>query len=106
MQNSTGGNFEKTAFSKHFDSDVFSTVRELTPVWVKSGSGRGVGGVTPNRELIYLGQLEAITKEIRRFRNFYAAKTADILVGVSGFEPEASWTRIRSGIETKVYCVH
>ena len=45
--------------------------------------------------VIYLGQLETFTKEIRRFCNFYVTKTADILVGVSGFEPEASWTRTK-----------
>ncbi len=89
------GDFEKGAFSEHLKSDDFSTVREVTPVWVRSGSDGGVGRFCPIREVIYLGQLEAFTKEIRRFRNIYAAKTADSLVGVSGFEPEASWTRTK-----------
>ncbi len=53
------------------------------------------GGFEAIRGVIILGQLEGFVKEIRRFRNFYAAKTADSLVGVSGFEPEASWTRTK-----------
>ncbi len=93
-------------FSEHMKSDDFSTVREVTPVWVKSGSVGEWGGFAPIRRLIYLGQLEASTKEIHRFCNFYAAKTADSLAGVSGFEPEASWTQIRSGMKAVVLCVH
>ena len=63
-------------------------------------------GFGPIWEVIIWGHLDAFIIAIRRFCNFYAAKTADFVVGVSGFEPEASWTRIRSGIEKQEYCVH
>jgi len=36
------------------------------------------GGFDQNREVIYLGQLEAFTKEIHRFRNFYAEKNGGL----------------------------
>ncbi len=64
------------------------------------------GGFEAIRGVINLGQFQTVTKEIRRFRNFYAAKMADFVVGVPGFYPEASWTRIRSEMKIQVYCVH
>jgi len=62
-----------------------SSPTATTPDAVKRNIGikRHRGGFDQNREVIYLGQLEAFTKEIRRFRNFYAAKTADLLVRVA-----------------------
>lgn len=46
------------------------------------GQAEERGVFDPNWGLIYLGQFQPIVKEIRRFRNLYATKAADSLVGV------------------------
>ena len=43
----------------------------------------------------HLGQIGVLFNKNNRFWNFYAPKTVVLLVGVSGFEPEASWTRTK-----------
>ncbi len=56
------GDFEKGAFSEHLTSDDFSTVHEVTPVWVKSGSGGGSGRFCPNSGNDLLGTVSDLYK--------------------------------------------
>lgn len=84
------GVFRTFRISHFFDSSQNHS--RLGHIGVRSGYG---GAVDPNRSTIYLGQFKPLTKENSRFHNFYAVKTAVFLVGVSGFEPEVSWTRTK-----------
>ncbi len=84
----------------------FRRVVKSLPFGSNLGQAGEWGGFAQIRGVINWGQFQAVTKEIHHFCNFYAAKTADFVVGVSGFEPEASWTRIRSGMKIVVLCVH
>ena len=61
-------------------------------IWVKRGFWVGFA---LNRRWICLGQVEGLFDKNDRFQNFYAPKTVVFMVGVSGFEPEASWTRTK-----------
>ncbi len=97
---------KKRRFPNIWNQAFFRRFVKSLPFGSDLGQAGEWGGFAQIREVINLGQLEAFTKEIRHFRNIYVAKTADQLVGVSGFEPEASWTRIRPGMKIIVICVH
>ena len=70
----------------------FQKSSRLGQIWVKHGFERGSD---PNQRWVNWGKLEALFNKNSRIRNFYSVNTAVFMVGVSGFEPEASWTRTK-----------
>ncbi len=68
------------AFSEHLESGGFSTVREVTPVWVKSGSGRGVGRVFPNSGSDLFGAVGSYSKRNPPYSQLLCCKNG----GLSG----------------------
>ena len=64
----------------------------MSHIWARTGFR---DGFDPNCMRIILGKFVTKIDKNSRFRNFYAAKRLFSVVGVSGFEPEASWTRTK-----------
>ncbi len=69
-----GDDFEKTAFSEHLELGGFRAVRETVPVWVKSGSGRGVGRFCPNSGNDLLGTVSDLYKRNPPFSQLLRCK--------------------------------
>ena len=61
-------------------------------IWVKFGFRVGFD---PNRREFIWVRVEAYSIKITVFGTFAIQKRLFLLVGVSGFEPEASWTRTK-----------
>ena len=70
--------------------------QEKFPVWVKSGSNSVLGSeLTQTAGEVIWVKVEAYSIKITVFGTFAIQKRLFLLVGVSGFEPEASWTRTK-----------
>ena len=84
------GNFEP------LKENAYLEVQEKFPVWVKSGSNTVLGSDLTQTagESIWV-KVEAFSIKITVFGTFTIQKRLFLLVGVSGFEPEASWTRTK-----------
>ena len=84
------GNFEP------LKENAYLEVQEKFPVWVKSGSNTVLGSDLTQTagEFIWV-KVEAYSIKITVFGTFTIQKRLFLLVGVSGFEPEASWTRTK-----------
>ena len=84
------GNFEPLKAEAHLE------IRETVPVWVKSGSNKVLGADLPRTAGGFIWvMLEGYSIKITVFGTFTIQKRLFLLVGVSGFEPEASWTRTK-----------
>ena len=95
-------------------SIVISYTGEEFPVWVKSGSNTVLGSDLTQTagEFIWV-KVEAYSIKITVFGTFALQKRLFFVVGVSVFEPEASWTRNRPRskiqfctVHTELDCVH
>ena len=73
---------------------LFCTLQTI-PVWVIYGSDAETGGIVTHFMGAKIWVISTLIQQKQPFHNFYAVKTAVFLVGVSGFEPEASWTRTK-----------
>ncbi len=73
-----GDDFEKTAFSEHLELGGFRAVRETVPVWVKSGSGRGVGRFCPNSGNDLLGTVSDLYKRNPPFSQLLRCKNGGL----------------------------
>ncbi len=72
-----GAILKKRRFPNIWNRAVFGPLVKSLPFGSNLGQAGDWGGFAQIWEVINLEQLEAFTKEIRRFRNFYAVKTAD-----------------------------
>ena len=69
---------------------------ENLPVWVKSGSNKVLGtALTQTAGGFIWVSLEPYSIKTAVFATFTLQKRLFSMVGVSGFEPEASWTRTK-----------
>ena len=69
---------------------------ENLPVWVKSGSEAVLGTVETQTGGGFIWvRLESCSIKTAVFATFTLQKRLFFMVGVSGFEPEASWTRTK-----------
>ena len=81
--------------SEHQKKPLFG-FSENSPVWVKSGSNEVLGAVltqTAGESIWVRSELYSIKTAV--FATYTLQKRLFSMVGVSGFEPEASWTRTK-----------
>ena len=82
------GNFEP------LKEEAYLKIQETVPVWVKSGSNTVLASdLTQTAGGFIWVRLEDYSIKITVFGTFTLQKRLFSVVGVSGFEPEASWTR-------------
>ena len=73
--------------------EAYLEIRERVPVWVKSGSNKVLGSdLTQTAGEFIRVTLEAYSIKITVFGTFTIQKRLFLLVGVSEFECEPSWT--------------
>ena len=96
MRKSTGNILRKTGNFEPLKENAYLEVQEKFPVWVKSGSNTVLGSdLTQTAGGFIWVMLEGYWIKITVFGTFALQKRLFLLVGVSGFEPEASWTRTK-----------
>ena len=96
MRKSTGNILRKTGNFEPLKEEAYLEIQEKVPVWVKSGSNKALGSDLPRTAGGFiLVRLEDYSIKITVFGTFTIQKRLFLLVGVSGFEPEASWTRTK-----------
>ena len=76
--------------------EAYLGIQEKVPVWVKSGSNTVLGSdLTQTAGGFIWARLAGYSIKITVFGTFTLQKRLFSVVGVSGFEPEASWTRTK-----------
>ena len=90
---STGKTLRKTGKCEPLKENAYLEVQEKFPVWVKSGSNTVLGSDLTQTagEFIWV-KVEAYSIKITVFGTFTIQKRLFLLVGVSEFECEPSWT--------------
>ena len=96
MLRSTGKTLRKTGNFEPLKEEAYLEIQERVPVWVKSGSNAVLGSdLSQTASRFIWVMLEAYSIKTAVFGTFTIQKRLLLLVGVSGFEPEASWTRTK-----------